>query len=239
MAEFTYGFNIKRDKRISPDVLSADNEKYIARLSDFESANHIETRLFAVLTSMKTDDGKTVIKNSLEENDMMTARKILSDMYGIVHYFIISGKNFERVNTIGRFLKTFNKNIKIHFAVREGEDVNGVLDLNAVDSVITVTDDEMNKAKNSLDKAEHLHISDSDSAALYAGAKIAKTAKNKRRNALVMFSDVCELETPVPLDGDGDLYENHTEENEEQTAENAPVNEETAVTPDKSENSAQ
>ena len=114
MAEFTYGFNIKRDKRISPDVLSADNEKYIARLSDFESSNHIETRLFAVLTSMKTDDGKTVIKNSLEENDMMTARKILSDMYGIVHYFIISGKNFERVNIIGKFLKTFNKNIKIH-----------------------------------------------------------------------------------------------------------------------------
>ena len=96
----------------------------------------------------------------------------------IVHYFIISGKNFERVNIIGKFLKTFNKNIKIHFAVCEGEDVNGVLDLNAVDSVITVTDDEMNKAKNSLDKAEHLHISDSDSAALYAGAKIAKTAKN-------------------------------------------------------------
>lgn len=54
-----------------------------------------------------------------------------------------------------------------------------------------------------------------------------------------MFSDVCELETPVPLDADGELNENHTEENEEQTAENAPVNEETAVTPDKSENSAQ
>ncbi len=239
MAEFTYGFNIKRDKRISPDVFSADSEKYIARLSDFESANHIETRLFAVLTSMKTDGGETVIENSLENNDMMTARKILSDMYGIVHYFIISGKNLERVNTIGRFLKTFNKNIKIHYAVREGEDVNGVLDLNAVDSVITVADDEMNKAKNSLDRTEHLHISDSDSAALYAGAKIAKTAKNKRRNALVMFSDICELETPVPLDGDGELYKNHTEENAEPAAENTQTNEEPAVTADKSENSAQ
>lgn len=239
MAEFTYGFNIKRDKRISPCVQTADNEKYIARLSDFESANHIETRLFAVLTSMKTDDGKTVIENTLEENDMMTAQKILRDMYGIVHYFIISGKNLERVNTMGKFLKTFNKNIKIHFAVREDEDINGVLDLNAVDSVVTVTDDEINKAKNSLDKTEHLHISDSDSAALYAAAKTAKTAKNKRRNALVMFSDVCEFETPVPLDADGELNENHTEEKEETAAENAPVNTETAVTPDKSEDSAQ
>lgn len=239
MAEFTYGFNIKRDKRISPDVFSADNEKYIARLSDFDSANHIETRLFAVLTSMKTDDGETVIENSLEENDMMTAQKILRDMYGIVHYFIISGKNLKRVNTIGNFLKTFNKNIKIHFAVREGEDINGVLDLNAVDSVVTVTDDEMNKAKNSLDKTEHLHISDSDSAALYAAAKIAKTAKNKRRNALVMFSDVCELDLPVPFGEDGELYENHADENEEPESADAPANEEPAVTADNSENSAQ
>lgn len=237
MAEFTYGFNIKRDKRVAPNVQTADSEKYIARLSDFASANHIETRLFAVLTSMKTDDGEIVIENSLEENDMMTARKILRDMYGIVHYFIISGKNLERVNTIGKFLKTFNKNIKIHYAVREGGDVNGVLDLNAVDSVITVTADEMNKAKNSLAGTERLHVSDSDSTALYAAAKIAKTAKNKRRNALVMFSDVCELDLPVPLGKD--VSENHTAESEEPAEENAPVNEEPAVTADKSENSAQ
>ncbi len=216
MAEFTYGFNIKRDKRISDSAGNADSEKYIARLRGFGSSNNIETPVFAVFTSLKTDGGETVIDNSLEENDMMTARKILRDMYGIIHYFIISGKNLERVGAIGRFLKAFNRNIKIYFAVPEGTDIDGILDLTAVDSVITVTADEADKAKKSVEKTEGIHISDSDSAALYAAAKTAKAAKNKRRNALVMFSDACVFDKPIS----NDIDESPEQGNGEQTGEN-------------------
>ncbi len=234
MAEFTYGFNIKRDKRISDCAVNADSEKYIARLRDFGSSNNIETPVFAVFTSLKTDGGETVIDNSLEKNDMMTARKILRDMYGIIHYFIISGKNLERVGAIGRFLKAFNRNIKIYFAVPDGADIDGVLDLNAVDSVIAVTADEADKAKKSVAKTEGILISDSDSAALYAAAKTAKAAKNKRRNALVMFSDACVLKKPISIDNDEDAAQN----NEEPSGESPTANTKTDGTADITEISA-
>lgn len=239
MAEFTYGFNIKRDKRISDGAGTANNEKYIAKLDKFASANNIVTHISAVISSMKTDGGETVIENSLEENDMMTALKILRDMYGIVHYFVISGVNLKRAGEMGRFFKTFNKNIKVYFAVRNGDDTKGVLDLNAVDSVITVTDGELKKAKASVLKTEHIRISDSDAAALYAAAKTAKEAGNKRRNVLVMLSDECVIEKSLPSEENEELNGSHIEENKEQTGEASEINAEPADTAKAPENSEQ
>lgn len=193
MAEFSYGFNIKRDRRTADGFNCASADKTLVRLTRFTEENRIKTGMAACVSSLSSADGAGVISPAVysDENERVIAcaHKILRDMYGIVNSFVSSENDIEFTSAVAEVLKAYNKNIKFIIAAKNGEFEAEKI----VDSVVAVSESDAQSAKKSIAKTENVSISDSDAYTLFAAAKVAKETANKRRNVVFMLNDECTL----------------------------------------------
>ena len=209
MAEFSYGFNIKRDRRTAGGFFAASAERTLVRLSQFTGGNNIKTGIVAYVSSLEDENGVRIITPAAyaDENERVisAAHKILKDTYGIVNSFVVSSEDIAFTSAVAEVLKAYNKNIKFIAAVKDAEEIpdpDGI-----IDSVITVSESEAQSAKRSAEKTENVIISDEDSYTLFAAAKTAKETANKRRNVVFMLSDARRLapvvnEEPEPVENE-------------------------------------
>lgn len=201
MAEFSYGFNIKRDRRTADGFNCASADRTIVRLSRFTEGNNIKTGMAACVNSLYSADEEHIISPECrtDENERVIAcaHKILRDMYGTVNSFVSSEGDIEFASAVAEVLKAYNKNIKFIIAARNGESEPE----KEADSVVAVSEAEAQSAKRSIEKTELVSISDNDAYTLFAAAKIAKQTANKRRNVVFMLNDPCTL-IPVPAADD-------------------------------------
>lgn len=193
MAEFSYGFNIKRDRRTADGFACASADKTLVRITRFTESNHIKTGMAACVSSLLSAEGERIITpadySGENERVIACAHKILRDMYGIVNSFVVSENGIEFTSAVAEVLKAYNKNIKFIIAAKNGEFEAEKI----VDSVVAVSESDAQSAKKSISKTENVSISDSDAYTLFAAAKIAKETANKRRNVVFMLNDECTL----------------------------------------------
>ncbi len=137
-----------------------------------------------------------------------TAKEIIDDTDGKVDIFVAGIGSGGTVSGTGKYLKEFNANIKIvgvepesspliTKGVSDKHKIQGIganfipdnLDLNVVDSVLTVSDSEAYEYANLVAKKEGVLVGISSGASLAVAVKLAKQIGNKGKNLVVIFPD--------------------------------------------------